>query len=98
MAPAPMTARFGHRTGDLGAVADLGVGEGDLGADHGIGADARGPEQLGAGQHRGVLADADVDVDPRGGGVDDRHAGAHVPLADPAVELAAQARPAARGR
>ena len=85
-----MTARFATARVTSGAVADLGVGEGHLGADDGIRADGRGPEELGRGQHRRVATDGHVDVDPRRRRVDDRHAVAHVPLADPAVELAAE--------
>ena len=59
---------------DLGALADLGVGEGRVGPDAGLRADGRRAEQLGSGQEDGVTADRDVAVDPRGRGVDDRDA------------------------
>ena len=74
----------------LGAVADGDVGQRGVGADLAAPADAGGAQQLGARAHHGVAADGDVDVDPRGCGVDDRHAGALMPGDDAAVELGTQ--------
>ena len=61
-------------------------------------ADRRRAEQLGAGQDRRVAADGDVAVDPRGVGVDDRHALAHPALGGAAVELLAEPARAGPGR
>ena len=84
-----------HRGAAVGAdhrraVADGDVGQRGVGADLAAPADAGGAQQLGARADDGVAADGDVDVDPRGGGVDDRHAGALMRGDDAAVELGAQ--------
>ena len=74
----------------IGPVADGDVGQRGVGADLAASADAGGAEQLRAGLDDGVAADGHVDVDPRGGRVDDRHAGALVRGDDAAVQLGAQ--------
>ena len=72
------------------AVADGDVGQRGVRADLAAAADAGGAQQLGAGLDDGVAADAHVDVDPRGGGVDDRHARALVGGHDAPVQFGGQ--------
>ena len=75
---------------DAGSRADLAVLERRVGADHRVlGHDGR-TEQLGAGQDRHVGTQHHVGVDPGGGGVHHRHAVAHPPGDDAAVELPAE--------
>ena len=74
----------------LGAGADLGVAQGGVRADHGLGADVAGAVQLDAGADDRVLADGDIRIDPGGGRVDDRHPVPHVPLQGATVQLGAE--------
>ena len=73
-----------------GRFADGDVGQRGVRADLASPADARGAEQLCARVHDGVATDGHVDVDPRGGRVDDRHACALMGGDDAPVQLGAQ--------
>ena len=75
-----------------GLVADGDVGQRGVRADLATPADPRRAEQLGAGVDDRVATDGDVDVDPGGGGVDDRHARPLMRGDDAPVQLGAQLR------
>ncbi len=83
---------------DRGVVADRDIGQRGVRADLAVVADAGAAEQLCAGVDDGVAADGHVDVDPRCGGVDDRHPCALVRGDDAPIEFTRPARPAAHGR
>ena len=75
---------------DAGAVVDLDVAQGRVGADDAVAADRGRTEDLRAGVHDRVGADRDVGIDPRRRGVDDDGALAHRRLDGAAVELGAE--------
>ena len=90
MAPVADHGELAVRAYDARTCADLAVLEGRVGADDGVLGDHRRAEQLGAGEDRHVLGQHDVGVDPRGLGIQHRHAVLHPAGDDPPVELAAE--------
>ena len=80
------------RAYDAGARAHLDVLERAVGPDDRVLRHDGRPEQLHPGQDRDVRLELDVDVDPGGGGIDDRHAVLHPAGQDPVVLLLGQCR------
>jgi len=74
------------RTHHPGAVADLGVLQGAVGADHRVLVDPGGTDELGAGQDGDVGGELDVGVDPGRGRVHHGDPVLHPPGHDPLVE------------